>query len=85
MDKKIRVGIVGVTPERSWAARAHIPALRALPRFEITGVASSTENSARLAANTFDIPNAFHSVAALLFKGTVALRIRQQCDGLIGP
>jgi predicted dehydrogenase len=73
MDKKIRVGIVGVTPDRSWAARAHIPALRALPGFEITGVASSTENSARLAADAFDIPNAFPSVAALAEDPTVDL------------
>jgi len=26
--KKIRVGIIGVSPDRGWAADAHIPALK---------------------------------------------------------
>jgi len=31
------VGIVGVSPVRGWAATAHIPALQALPDYEIPG------------------------------------------------
>ena len=27
----IRIGIVGATPERGWAAMAHIPAIRTVP------------------------------------------------------
>lgn len=73
MEQKIRVGIVGVTPNRSWAARAHIPALKALPQYEITGVSSSTEASARVAANAFAIPNAFSSVSALVSSSDVDL------------
>ena len=30
---KIRVGIVGVSPNRGFASIAHIPALQALPEF----------------------------------------------------
>jgi hypothetical protein len=34
--QRFKVGIVGLQPGRSWAARAHIPALRALSEtFEI--------------------------------------------------
>lgn len=29
--QRFRVGIVGLQPPRSWAARAHIPALASLP------------------------------------------------------
>ncbi len=44
-------GIVGLQPGRSWAARAHVPALRALPQdFEIVGVANTSLASAEEAA-----------------------------------
>jgi hypothetical protein len=29
-EQRFRVGIVGLQPGRSWATRAHVPALRAL-------------------------------------------------------
>lgn len=46
----LRVGIVGLQPGRSWAARAHVPALQALPDdFVIAGVANSTLVSAERA------------------------------------
>ncbi|MFC7640621.1 hypothetical protein ACFQX6_06100 [Streptosporangium lutulentum] len=50
----VRVGIIGANPDRGWAARAHIPALRALPDFEITAVGTSREASAREAARRFE-------------------------------
>ncbi len=34
-ESTLGVGIVGVSPVRGWAAAAHIPALRALPNYEI--------------------------------------------------
>jgi len=49
-NEKIRVGIIGLTPGRNWAARTHIPALRALPEYEVIAVANSNEASSRLAA-----------------------------------
>ena len=30
----IRVGIIGVHPDRGWASTAHVPALRDLPQFQ---------------------------------------------------
>ncbi len=66
MKKKIiGVGIVGVTPGRSWAAISHIPALRALPQYEIVAVANSTAASSEAAAKAFDIPHPHPDAAAL--------------------
>ena len=50
MNKRFRVGLVGLSPHRGWAASAHVPALRALPevnpvgthRFEISAPAITT-------------------------------------------
>jgi hypothetical protein len=39
---KIRVGIVGANPSRGFASIAHIPALQALPDFEISAVCTSS-------------------------------------------
>jgi predicted dehydrogenase len=61
------VGFIGVEPNRSWAARAHIPALRALSdRFRIAGVANSTAESSRKAAEALGIERAFSSVEELI-------------------
>lgn len=48
--KRIGVGIIGYEIGRSWAAVAHVPALRALPDFEIAAVATTRTDSARAAA-----------------------------------
>lgn len=52
----IRVGIVGASPERGWAAMAHVPALRAAPSMTLQAVATRHERSARLAAAAFGAP-----------------------------
>ena len=49
-SNKIRVGIVGANPQRGFASVAHIPALQALPDFEITAVCTSRQDSAEAAA-----------------------------------
>jgi hypothetical protein len=46
---KIRVGIVGANPSRGFASIAHIPALQALPDFEISAVCSPRVLRARRA------------------------------------
>jgi predicted dehydrogenase len=44
---RIRVGSIGVNPDRGWAAQAHIPALKSLPDdFEITALSTSRTHSA---------------------------------------
>lgn len=62
-SEKVRVGIVGLTPERSWAAMAHLPALKLLPdSYEVVGVANSSAESARNASQACGIPKAFDCV-----------------------
>lgn len=65
---RLKVGIVGLQPGRSWAARAHVPALRALPdRFEIAGIANSSLASAQSAVTEMGLSSkAFDSVADLV-------------------
>lgn len=66
-EERFRVGIVGLQPGRSWAARAHIPALRALSEtFEIVGVANTHKASAEAAARETGLERAFADVAELV-------------------
>jgi predicted dehydrogenase len=56
VPSKIRVGLVGVG---NWARYGHIPALRLLPEYEITAVASRQRSSAEEIAKDFGISHAF--------------------------
>lgn len=62
----IGVGIIGVAPGRSWAAVAHIPALRALPDFDIVALSTTRQESASAAAAEFGVPAAYDNHAALV-------------------
>jgi len=53
------VGIIGVSPVRGWAATAHIPALRALPNYEIRALGAHSEESARAVREAFGVGAAF--------------------------
>lgn len=53
--KKIGVGIIGASPERGWAAWAHIPALQALPQYEIRAVSTSRRESAEAAYRAYRV------------------------------
>src|SRR5438128_11451484 len=53
------VGIIGVNPAWGWAATAHIPALRALPNYEIRALSASSAESARAAGEAFGIKAVF--------------------------
>ncbi|MET1039030.1 MAG: Gfo/Idh/MocA family oxidoreductase, partial [Aeromicrobium sp.] len=59
MSAPIRVGIVGVNPARGWAAEAHIPALRALPAYDITALSTTRQESADAAATAYGVEHAF--------------------------
>lgn len=72
-DGPVGVGIVGFTPERSWAARAHVPALAAMPGYEVVGVANSSADSSRAAAAVLGLPSTFASVADLVADPAVDL------------
>lgn len=67
MSRCFGVGIVGLQPDRGWAAEAHVPALRALSGdFRIVGVANTNIVSAQKAAAAMGIPKAFAGVRELV-------------------
>jgi predicted dehydrogenase len=69
MAAKIRVGIVGatVTPGGSgWGANAHVPALQALPDFELKAVCTAHQETAQASAAAFGAELAFHDFEAMI-------------------
>jgi len=65
--RRFTVGIVGLQPGRSWAARGHVPALCALPEsFEIAGVANTSLESSQAAAAAMGLPKAYANVAEMV-------------------
>jgi predicted dehydrogenase len=53
------VGIIGVSPVRGWATTAHIPALRALPNYEIRALSAHNAESARAIREVFGVSAVF--------------------------
>lgn len=65
--KPLGVGIIGYEPGRSWAAVAHVPALRALPDYEIVAVSTTRPESAEAAARDIGLsPDAAFTDAAAM-------------------
>src|SRR5207245_5534310 len=58
-ESTLGVGIIGVSPVRGWAASAHIPALRALPNYEIRALSATSPKSARAAGEAFGVSAVF--------------------------
>jgi predicted dehydrogenase len=50
MTVRIGVGIIGASPRRGWAKEAHLPALRALPEFDVRAVSTTRRDTAEEAA-----------------------------------
>jgi len=60
------VGIIGVSPARGWAATAHIPALNALPNYEIRALTAHSPESARAAGEAYGVSAVFSDNEHLL-------------------
>ena len=58
-ESTLRVGIIGISPHRGWAATAHIPALRALPKYEIRALSTHNADSARTLGKAFGVSAVF--------------------------
>jgi len=66
-EQTIGIGLVGVQPGRSWAAIAHVPALKALhDDFRIVGVANTSAASAQKAVDELGIGQAFEDLDAMI-------------------
>jgi predicted dehydrogenase len=56
VDAPIGVGVIGLSATRGWAATAHLPALRAVPGYEVRALSASSPESARAAAAAHGVP-----------------------------
>src|SRR3954453_23668313 len=69
MAAKIRVGIVGATVTqggRGWGANAPVPALHALPDYELKAVCTAHEETAKASAEAFGAELAFHDFEEMI-------------------
>jgi predicted dehydrogenase len=65
MAERIRVGLIGASASgrgSDWAARSHVPALKALPDYELKAVGTAHEDTAGAAAEAFGVELAYHDV-----------------------
>jgi predicted dehydrogenase len=72
-ESRLGVGIIGVSPVRGWAATAHIPALRALPNYEIRALSAHNTESARKAGEVFGVAAVFSDHEQLVAQPDVDL------------
>jgi predicted dehydrogenase len=61
----IGVGIIGLSASGGWAAQAHLPALAAVPGYEVRALSASTPASAQAAGEKYGIPLVFGSAEEL--------------------
>jgi predicted dehydrogenase len=76
---KLGVGIIGVNPAWGWAATAHIPALRALPNYEVRALSATSPETARAAGEAFGVAAAFsdhHQLVAQAEVDVVAVTVK---------
>jgi predicted dehydrogenase len=61
MNDRLRVGLVGASADgQGWAPISHIPALRALPGFELAAICTAHADTAAAAAKVYGVERAFH-------------------------
>src|SRR6266566_1715758 len=72
-ESRLGVGIIGVSTVRGWAATAHIPALRALPNYEIRALSAHTAESARRAGQVFGVSAVFSDYEHLVAQPDIDL------------
>lgn len=58
-DGPLRLGIVGANPNVGWAPRTHLPALLALPEYELTAVCTTKRESAEASAQKYEARKAY--------------------------
>ncbi len=71
--RKIRVGVVGAHPGRSWAKDAHVPAIAQVPGLLLSAVATREADSAWAAAAAYGAAHWFSDAAALCASDAVDL------------
>ena len=71
MSRRIRVGLIGANVSYGWSPRAHLPALLALPDFELAAVCTAHEDTARESAAKFGATMAFNSHKEMLQRSDI--------------
>ena len=69
----VGVGIIGVSPDWGWAGVAHIPALRALPNYEIRALGAHSAESALSVGEMFGVTAVFTDHEELVARPDVDL------------
>jgi len=72
-SSKIRVGVVGASVTRGFASLSHLPALKALPDFELAAVCTSRPETAAAAARHYGARLAFSDPGAMARDPTIDL------------
>lgn len=78
MTDNIRVGIVGATVTEGgsgWGQNAHVPALKALPGYELKAVCTAHEETAKASAAAFGAERAFHRFTEMVADPEVDLAV----------
>jgi predicted dehydrogenase len=70
---RIGVGIVGLSADRGWAAKAHVPALAMVADYELRGLVASRVESANAAASKHGVAFATERVEDLLARRDIGL------------
>lgn len=70
---RIGVGIVGLSADRGWAAKAHVPALAMLADYELRGLVASSSESSQAAALKHRVPFASNQLDDLLTRHDIDL------------
>ena len=60
MATRIRLGLLGASVRGTWSARAHLPALKTSPDFELAAVCTTKADSAEAARRAHGARLAFH-------------------------
>ncbi|MBM2811661.1 MAG: Gfo/Idh/MocA family oxidoreductase [Chloroflexi bacterium] len=59
MAERLRLGVVGANPDIGWASRTHMPALLALPEFDLAAVCTTRQESATASAAKYEADRAY--------------------------
>lgn len=70
---RLRVGVVGANVRRGWSRKSHVPALLALPEYELAAVCTSTRESAADSAAAFGAARAYSDYRELVADPTLDL------------
>ncbi len=65
-DRKINMGVIGANIHLGWGGNVHLPALTNLPEYRVAAVCTSRGETAKEAAQHFDVPMAFHDYGEMV-------------------